>query len=707
MATVAVALIGAATYVLGELLSPDGSLVVLAALTACACAAALARRHPLGPGPAALLALGAIALAALDWWLVTGEAVLALGRAVLGLQFVRLWAPLQARERWQVLVLSLTHVAAASVLTVDILFPVCLAAYAVAGTSTLVLGHLHAEAAACGAPPPRVTARALAGIGLLSVIAMLLTAAIFLVVPRMGAGILQLDTGRRAVKVAGFGDTVRIGDLGEILQGSDTVMTVTFPEGGDGPETRFRGQIFETAGRDGDGRYRWTAPAHRVPGRQVGIDVTPTTTPSLFVAHHATLVPALRTRTSVRGARPAEHEIRLAPRSSAAPFAAAAPLAFQFRRPGLVPDQILVDPDGSVVELSRNSRTGAEDVQYTVTAWTIPGSGFCAPAPGPARAATVEACRAMPAGMAPALLERLRATAEDWASGATEPLDAAEAIERRLRDRGDYGYTLDQPDPAGGDPVEHFLYEARAGHCEYFAASMVLLCRALGHPARLVTGFLGGEQNAVGGFRNVRQSDAHAWVEVLSREGVWQTFDPTPRADESAGTLRFVRQVFDWLRFRWYSGVVDYDVQDQRRVFESGVRRLRDWGAALRHAPGSFSRAARDWRGGVGLALVGVGVWLVYGRRRRAARVARPGLAFYDELLRWLAHRGLPRVAAQTPCELLAAAAGAGVADGPLRELTDLFCRVRYGGRALDGAARAQAASALAALRAAGNGKPP
>ena len=71
-----------------------------------------------------------------------------------------------------------------------------------------------------------------------------------------------------------------------------------------------------------------------------------------------------------------------------------------------------------------------------------------------------------------------------------------------------------------------FLFDARRGFCEHYASAFVLLLRAAGIPARVVTGYQGGELNPRGDYMIVRQSDAHAWAEAII-DGQWQRFDPT------------------------------------------------------------------------------------------------------------------------------------------------------------------------------------
>src|SRR5205807_8220642 len=113
-------------------------------------------------------------------------------------------------------------------------------------------------------------------------------------------------------------------------------------------------------------------------------------------------------------------------------------------------------------------------------------------------------------------------------SGGRNGYEAARAIESHLRDH--YGYSLDLK--AGGrDPLADFLFNVRAGHCEYFSTAMAVMLRTHGVAARVVNGFLPGEYNDAASAFTVRQSDAHSWVEVYFPEtNSWVTFDPTPAA---------------------------------------------------------------------------------------------------------------------------------------------------------------------------------
>ena len=106
-----------------------------------------------------------------------------------------------------------------------------------------------------------------------------------------------------------------------------------------------------------------------------------------------------------------------------------------------------------------------------------------------------------------------------------EPMALVRAALERLRDGG-YVYTLD-PGVVGEHTADEFWFGSRQGFCEHIASAFVVLMRAAGVPARVVTGFQGGEMNGVDGYWTVRNADAHAWTEVWLAERGWVRIDPT------------------------------------------------------------------------------------------------------------------------------------------------------------------------------------
>jgi transglutaminase-like putative cysteine protease len=141
-------------------------------------------------------------------------------------------------------------------------------------------------------------------------------------------------------------------------------------------------------------------------------------------------------------------------------------------------------------------------------------------------------------------------------------LETAQDVESFLKKELTYSLL---PGKAHGDPVIHFLFISKKGHCEYFASAMVMVLRSLGIPARIVGGHLGGEWNELGHYYLVHRSDAHTWVEVWVEDRGWVTFDPTPQVivTEMPSVRGKMTRIIDFLRLKWYYWVLDYDLGQQ------------------------------------------------------------------------------------------------------------------------------------------------
>ena len=158
---------------------------------------------------------------------------------------------------------------------------------------------------------------------------------------------------------------------------------------------------------------------------------------------------------------------------------------------------------------------------------------------------------------------RTRALAQQITKDATTTYDKVKAIEDWLA--ANYRYSLDSPvPPPGHDAVDHFLFETDVGFCEQFASATTVMLRSLGIPARFVAGYTPGRRNPFTGYYEVRNSDAHTWVEVWFPGGLgWYEFDPTfdipPAVEEFASTIPLANVIsFFASSFDDLSGVGDY-----------------------------------------------------------------------------------------------------------------------------------------------------
>jgi hypothetical protein len=204
--------------------------------------------------------------------------------------------------------------------------------------------------------------------------------------------------------------------------------------------------------------------------------------------------------------------------------------------------------------------------------------------------------------------------------------------------------------------VDTTLFDSKKGFCGHFASAYAMMMRAAGVPARIVTGYLGGEWNPVGGYYIVRQSDAHAWTEVWLEQSGWTRIDPTAvvaperlqrgiselLADSLPATSAFMRNnallnrlehLWDGASQWWQERVVEFNLGAQLDL----LRKLGIDAPSWKHLGWAFALGLIAWIAWVSLTL-----------RRGVAR-ARP-----DRLGRaWLrATRKLARVApAREPAE--------------------------------------------------------
>jgi hypothetical protein len=141
------------------------------------------------------------------------------------------------------------------------------------------------------------------------------------------------------------------------------------------------------------------------------------------------------------------------------------------------------------------------------------------------RVAGLEDYLALPASFNPRTLQLAADMRRDQRYAGADAAQLVDAVMERLR-RGGYTYTLD-PGVYGQHTADEFWFDRKEGFCEHIASSFVILMRALDIPARVVTGYQGGERNAVDGYWIVRQRDAHAWTEVWLAGRGWVRVDPT------------------------------------------------------------------------------------------------------------------------------------------------------------------------------------
>jgi len=342
--------------------------------------------------------------------------------------------------------------------------------------TALVLAHMPV-----GRPPLR-RAAAVAAKGALYGLPLMV--ALFVLFPRIAPlwGLPQDAIGR-----TGLSGTLRMGGVAEIANDDSIAMRIRFFGRPPTPETLyFRGPVLSAF----DGR-EWSRSAPR------------------FVS-----AAGAATEVQVRGA-PVRYEVTLEPsRIALLPLLERTPVRAD-SAPSIPAVEVVQRPDLQW----QTGRPITERVRFEAQAWPSFRHGPRVPAIG------LRDLVSLPPGYNPRTLA--------WAAELKRQSRLADADARALADAvlahirsGEFSYTL-APGPYGRDAVDEFWFDRKLGFCEHFAASFVVVMRALDVPARIVTGYQGTDPIPLDGYYAVRQSNAHAWAEYWQPGEGWLRADPT------------------------------------------------------------------------------------------------------------------------------------------------------------------------------------
>lgn len=240
------------------------------------------------------------------------------------------------------------------------------------------------------------------------------------------------------------------------------------------------------------------------------------------------------------------------------------------------------------------------------------------------------------------------------------PRDDAALIQASLQElqQQNFRYTLQPPLLALNDSIDDFLFRSRAGFCEHYASSFAFLMRAAGIPARVVTGYLGGEWNPQANYYSVLQANAHAWTEVWLAGQGWQRVDPTAaiaplrlsdgleaaltpadRAQANGGLLGAAAlrrlplldqawQFWASVDYRWTAWVLSYDNQRQQELLAALLAQLGQIGLSLLL---------------VASLLLAAGLMWLLSRWLDQRSPEDPSLRIYQQACRAIAKAGWPR----------------------------------------------------------------
>jgi transglutaminase-like putative cysteine protease len=609
---------------------------------------------------------------------------------------VRMYSAQSDRDAHFLVMLAFAAVLASAVLTVDTTFLFLFSLFLLFAVATYAGLELRRGAAGAQLPPTTWTPRSektlaralgLSAIGV-SLGAILCGTVLFFLLPRVSAGYLG-KTSFNTTLLSGFSDQVELGQIGEIKKSSAVVLRVETGSPVNYPALRWRGNALTNF----DGR-RWTRSAE---------DLAET-----LEANGDGWI-ALREKPKPGESRGEilQFTVLQEPMASDALFVTGTMLAIRGNFTGEAGGvshrrtHVLRDPAGSLTNPFHNFVS----VRYTGIAQLpaldrprLEAAGTDYPVEISARYLQL-----------PEIDSRIPALARTATERAKSPYDQAAALETFLKTK--YAYTLQLTGTPGREPLVHFLFETRAGHCEYFASAMTVMLRTLGIPAREVNGFLPGEFNELGGDYIVRASDAHSWVEAYFPGSGWIVFDPTPAAPAAtAGFLSRLSNLADWVELTWNDWVISYDFAHQNALAQTFQLKSRNWREV---AASWFSQKQQRmksrlgmWQrhhGGLGfmvpLVLITLLVALKYGWIGRALRDLRIALLLrgknagvassqiasrmYAELLRLMRRHGYNRTETQTPFEF-AAAVKKPTLSPMVEEFTRIYAAARYGGAACD-----------------------
>ena len=627
-----------------------------------------------------------------DLWFLSRSFVMSTVHLVMLLAAIKLMTRSSDRDWISLYLISFAELLVASTLSIDITFALSLLLFLLSGVSTLVLLEMRLsdarirrrcsiEAPAGPAPGvesgPRISGRFPAGrmtalTAVMTATILVLSVPLFLVLPRVSPSTRNRPYGRTRL-VSGFSERVELGEIGTIKESDAVVMKVRLsePAARIPPTLKWRGIALENY--DGRAWTRSRAAKQAVPNSG-GYFRLAGSSQGTGILWQTCFLEALSTDVLFAANRV---------------LAVSGDLEYLQR-----------DGSGSLYtspHLYRKLRYTAISDVSPVDPGLIPGDQGAIPA------VVKRSCLELPR-LDPRIAELARQLT-DRQSGA---FSKAQAVERYLRQS--YRYSLElKGRPGNADPLAGFLFETRAGHCEYFATAMAVMLREIGIPARLVNGFRAGEYSPLGDAWVVRQYDAHSWVEAYLTPYGWIEFDPTPAEprQERSALARWVNGFADAIDMWWWEGVVAYDIWKQSNLAGSVLSALREVTigtgqgitAVLERGQAALGRM-RDWRPTSGipgpatiLGLVGIAaalyLWFARPRLarsllRRCARAfhshSKPALveSFYREALELLEDSGLTRARSQTPLEFARNLEGHPVSD-PFLALTRLYNRVRFG----------------------------
>ena len=461
-----------------------------------------------GGGPAPKWAIGTLSLLALvvfltDSLIISGDVFLAVAHLTILFQALKSFDLKEPWDHLQVYFMSLLQLIIASDLTRSLIFGVVFVVFMVLLVTAMVLSHFLKEGAL-----GRINIRK--PVLLISLFTLLVTVLIFVLIPRTSYKFFGKSYARE-IKTTGFSEKVDFGSFGDLKLDPTVVMRVKMDR--DFPSLYWRGLALDYF----DGRSWRNTREEKYRIEKVGDD---------FMTEQCDMSETL------------EQRIYLEPIDSDIIFGL--PKICAVRAEGF---SLRSDAGKGMYLRWKSSR------RVTYSIYSNVGEGYAGKRD--------ERYLQLPEGV-----KRISTLASKVTEGANSDEQKAVVTENYLRNGFTYSLTTSEP-PAGVGPIEDFLFNSRRGYCEHYATAMALMLRSLDVPARVVTGYYGGEKNEYGGYIIVRQSNAHSWVEALIGNQ-WKSFDPTPAV--SVVRLSALALFMDSIQLNWSRYVIGFSSYDQRNI---------------------------------------------------------------------------------------------------------------------------------------------
>ncbi|BDC50047.1 hypothetical protein F183_A23630 [Bryobacterales bacterium F-183] len=604
----------------------------------------------------------------LDYFVLSQDFIPATIHLVFFLSVLRILTAQTERDYLYVQLLALLEILGACILSAQLNFLVFLVIFILFGLLSLAAGELRRaslDPQTAVVAPRRLSLRLIGFLSVSCVMIFTLAAGLFFLLPRTAHAAFRQMTPAR-YHLPGFSNEVTLGEIGEVKQSNEPVMYIKMLGDYQPRDIHWRGSALQSF----DGKRWFNArfkqdQVIKIDGQMVG----------------------LVSKRPVN-ARRFYYEVRVKDIASDVLFFAGKPefLAIDQR-------EILKTSTGGYRAPLRPP-TGFRYIGYSYMDTIVFDRNLAEQ--------LTESDRAAYLALPPKLDPRMTGLAMQLTAGSKNKFEEARSMEFRLQRM--YGYTLQLPETEPADPLAHFLFERRKGHCEYFASAMAVLLRLRGIPSRVVTGFQDNGEDPVNGWRIVRAADAHSWVEGYLQDQGWVVFDPTP-ADPAAGQLGLltrISRVWDSLELFWTDWVVGYDLDRQislaarmqRSSRGAGSQWLDRLAAATTWFQEEFPKQAKTKGmplvGGVILAVLlyiyGPPVWRGGKRRYRLGRIrnsssgaANDATVLYEQMLELLHKRGIEKPVWLTPVEFARIIPEPGTA-GLVADFTDAYLQLRYGG---------------------------